>query len=204
VSVATQAKRIRRAPSDAQREILDAAQALLRERPFRAMGVDDVMARTGMTRSTFYHYFRNVDDVAIALMRRVQGEMMEAAAPWLDTGADHDPVVAAQHAIRSSAEIFARNAAVLTAIHEASFQSDAVRDVWRHGVLEDWIRAIAAQLHVQRERGLTRVEDPEEIARALLLMNTTVFVERLGHQPADTPEAVAETLAHIWVGALYR
>jgi len=204
VSVATQAKRIRRAPSDAQREILDAAQALLRERPFREMGVDDIMARTGMTRSTFYHYFRNVDDVAIALMRRVQGEMMEAAAPWLDTGADHDPVVAAQHAIRSSAEIFARNAAVLTAIHEASFQSDAVQDVWRHGVLEDWIRAIAAQLHVQRDRGLTRVEDPEEIARALLLMNTTVFVERLGHQPADTPEAVAETLAHIWVGALYR
>ena len=79
-----------------------------------------------------------------------------------------------------------------------------MQDVWRHGVLEDWIRAIAAQLHVQRDRGLTRVEDPEEIARALLLMNTTVFVERLGHQPADTPEAVAETLAHIWVGALYR
>jgi TetR/AcrR family transcriptional regulator, ethionamide resistance regulator len=202
--MATQAKRIRRSPSDAQREILDAAEALLRERPFHEMGVDDVMARTGMTRSTFYHYFRNVDDVAVALMRRVQGEMMEAAAPWLDAGADHDPVVAARHAIRSSAEIFARNAAVLTAIHEASFQSDAVQDVWRQGVLEDWIRAIAAQLHAQRDRGLTRVEDPEEIARALLLMNTTVFVERLGHQPADTPEAVAETLAHIWVGALYR
>src|SRR2546423_5174042 len=198
------ARRIRRLPQDAEREILDAAESLLAERPFREMGVDDVMARTGMTRSTFYHYFRNVDDVAIALMRRVQGEMMEAAAPWLDTGADHDPVVAAQHAIRSSAEIFARNAAVLTAIHEASFQSDAVLAVLRHGVLEDWIRAIAAQLHVQRDRGLTRVEDPEEIARALLLMNTTVFVERLGHQPADTPEAVAETLAHIWVGALYR
>ena len=196
-------RRIRRAPGDAEREILDAAESLLAERPFRELGVDDVMARTGMTRSSFYHYFRSLDDVAIALMRRVQGEMMVAASPWLEADEDTDPLTAAERAIRGSAEIFARHGAVLTAIHEASFQSEKVKDVWRHGVLEDWIRAIAAQLRAQRERGLTRVDDPEEIARALLLMNTMVFVERLGHQPADSPEAVAATLLHIWAGAIY-
>jgi hypothetical protein len=55
----------------------------------------------------------------------------------------------------------------------------------------------------QRERGATLVAEPEEIARALLLMNTAVFVERLGKQPPDSPEAVADTLAQIWIGALY-
>jgi hypothetical protein len=70
-------------------------------------------------------------------------------------------------------------------------------------VLGDWIRAVAAQLRVQRERGVTHVADPEEIARALLLMNTAVFVERLGKRRADRPEAVAQTLAEIWIGALY-
>ena len=201
--MATHAKRIRRLPSDAQREILDAAETLLGERSFREMSVDELMARTGMRRSSFYHYFRSLDDVAIALMRRVQGEMMEAAAPWLGAAADGDPVVAAERAIHGSAAIFARHGAVLAAIHEASFLYEKVQDVWRDGVLEDWIRAIATQLRAQRERGVTRVEDPEEIARALLLMNTAVFVERLGHQPADSPESVAETLTLIWLGAIY-
>jgi AcrR family transcriptional regulator len=199
----TKPRRIRRLPDDARREILDAAEALLSEQPFRELSVDDLMARTSMTRSSFYHYFRSLDEVAIALMRRVQGEMMEAAAPWLRVGYDGDPAEAARQAIRSSAEIFARHGVVLAAIHQASFRFEAVQQAWREGILQDWISAIAAQLRAQRERGLTRVTDPEEIARALLLMNTAVFVERLGKQSPDPPEAVAETLAVIWIGALY-
>jgi hypothetical protein len=136
-------------------------------------------------------------------MRRVQGEMMEAAAPWLQTGYEGDPAAGAENGIRASAEIFARHGVVLAAIHEASFRYEAVQREWRDGVLEEWIRAIAAQLRAQRERGATSVADPEEIARALLLMNTAVLVERLGKQPPDPPEDVAEILAEIWIGALY-
>src|SRR3954469_21184927 len=202
--MATQPKpRIRRLPGDAEREIVDAAEALLAERPFRELSVDELMARTGMRRSSFYHYFRSLDEVAIALMRRVQGEMMQAAAVWLEATPDDDALAAAERAIAGSADIFARHGAVLAAIHEASFHYEAVQRVWREGVLEDWIRAIAAQLRAQRERGVTRVEDPEEIARALLLTNTAVFVERLGQQHRESPAAVAETLATIWMGAIY-
>jgi AcrR family transcriptional regulator len=199
----TKPRRIRRLPDDARREILDAAEALLSERSFRELSVDDLMARTGMTRSSFYHYFRSLDEVAIALMRRVQGEMMEAASPWLRLDYDGDPAAGAREGIRASAEVFARHGLVLAAIHEASFRYGAVQRAWREGVLEDWIHAIADQLRAQRERGATRVAEPEEIARALLLMNTAVFVERLGKQPHDSPEAVADTLAQIWIGALY-
>jgi TetR/AcrR family transcriptional regulator, ethionamide resistance regulator len=200
---ATKPRRIRRVPDDARREILDAAEALLAKRSFRELSVDDLMGRTGMTRSSFYHYFRSLDEVAIALMRRVQGEMMEAAAPWLRTDYEGDPALAAEQGIRASAEVFARHGLVLGAIHEASFRYEAVQRAWRNGVLEDWIRAVAAQLRAQRERGLTSVADPEEVARALLLMNTAVFVERLGKQPPDKTESVADTLAWIWIGALY-
>jgi len=34
-------------------------------------------------------------------------------------------------------------------------------------------------------------------------MNTAVLVERLGKQPPDPPEAVADSLAEIWIGALF-
>jgi AcrR family transcriptional regulator len=199
----TKSRRIRRRPHDAQREILDAAEVLLAERPFLELSVDDLMARTSMTRSSFYHYFRSLDEVAIALMRRVQGEMMEATAPWLRVDYEGDPAVGLEQGIRASAEVFARHGVVLSAIHEASFRYEAVQREWRDGVLEDWIGAITAQVRAQRDRGLTRVADAEEIARALLLMNTAVLVERLGKQPPDQPDAVADTLAEIWIGALY-
>ena len=199
----TRSRRIRRRPHDARREILDAAEVLLAERPFLELSVDDLMARTSMTRSSFYHYFRSLDEVAIALMRRVQGEMMEATAPWLRVDYDGDPALGLEQGIRASAEVFARHGLVLSAIHEASFRYEAVQREWRDGVLEDWIGAVAAQVRAQRDRGLTRVADAEEIARALLLMNTAVLVERLGKQPPDQPEAVADTLAEIWIGALF-
>jgi AcrR family transcriptional regulator len=202
-SSVTKPRRIRRRPHDARREILDAAEVLLAERPFLELSVDDLMARTSMTRSSFYHYFRSLDEVAIALMRRVQGEMMEATAPWLRVDYEGDPAMGLEQGIRASAEVFARHGLVLSAIHEASFRYEAVEREWRDGVLEDWIGAITAQVRAQRERGVTRVADAEEIARALLLMNTGVFVERLGKRPPDPPQAVADTLAEIWIGALY-
>jgi TetR/AcrR family transcriptional regulator, ethionamide resistance regulator len=199
----TKPRRIRRLPDDARREILDGAEVLLAERPFRELSVDELMARTGMTRSSFYHYFGSLDEVAIALMRRVQGEMMDAVAPWLRVDYEGDPAAGVERGIRASADVFARHGLVLSAIHEASFRYETVQGEWREGILEDWIRAVAALLRAQLGRGETCVADPEEIARALLLMNTAVFVERLGKRPPDQPEAVAATLAHIWIGALY-
>ena len=194
--------RIRRLPDEAQREILDAAEEALAERPFRDLSVDDLMRRTGMRRSSFYHYFRSLEDVAIALLKRVQDEMMEVAIPWMQD--DEDPERSLHRGIYEVAVVYARHGPVLAAIHEASFHHESVQRAWREGVQEDWIRAISARLRDQRERGLTRVEDPDEIARALLLMNTAVFVERLGAEQKASPKAVAETLAWVWAGALYR
>lgn len=196
-------RRIRRAPAVAQKEILDAAEAILAERPFRDLSVDDLMARTGMTRSTFYHHFRSLDDVATGLLRRVQAQMLAAAAPWMRVDESEDPVASVRRAIRAVAEVYAANGPVLAAIHEASYHHDAVRQAWREGVLDEWIRAVAEQLRIQREQGVTTLEDPEEIARALLLMNTAVFIERLGTRPADSPEAVADLLATVWVRTIY-
>jgi TetR/AcrR family transcriptional regulator, ethionamide resistance regulator len=196
-------RRIRRRPADATREILDAAAQILTERPFRELSVDDLMARTGMKRSSFYHYFSSVDEVAIALMRRVQGEMMDAAAPWIRPDFDGDPAFATTRGIHAAATIFARHGRVLAAIHEASFHHDTVQQVWRDGVVVEWINAITEQLRVQRAHGHAGVDDPEAVARSLVLMNTAVFVERLGKVPPDNPDTVAGTLAQIWVATLY-
>jgi AcrR family transcriptional regulator len=201
---ATQQRRIRRTPQQAEREILDAAEALLAERSYRELSVDELMRRTGMTRSTFYHYFRSLEDVAIALLKRAQAEMMDAVAPWLRSAAEtDDPAGNIEQGILGVAKVYARHGRVLAAIDEAARHHEKVEQSWRDAVLRPWVSAVAAQVRAQRERGLSSVEEPEEVAGALLMMNTAVFVERLGRQPADTPEEVAATLSRIWIGALY-
>lgn len=197
-------RRIRRSPEAAEREILDAAESLLAERPYRELSVDELMRRTGMTRPAFYHYFRSLNEVAVGLLHRVQAEMMEAAAPWLATAAEtEDPVRNIERGIRDVAVVFARHGRVLAAIDQAAHHDASVEQAWRSGVLEPWTHAIATQLEANRARGLTTVENPESVAQALLLMNMAVFVERLGRAPTDAPEEVAQTLARIWIGALY-
>lgn len=200
----TEHRRIRRSPEAAQLEILDAAEALLSERSYRELSVDELMQRTGMTRPTFYHYFRRLDEVVVALLGRVQAEMMEAVEPWLSTAAEtDDPRRNIEHGILGVARVYARHGRVLAAIDEAAHHHQTVERAWREGVLAPWIAAVASQVRTNRERGLTTVEQPEELARALLLMNMAVFVECLGREPADRPEDVARTLSWIWVGALY-
>lgn len=197
-------RRIRRSPEQAEREILDAAEAILAERAFRELSVDELMARTGMTRSTFYHYFRSLDEIAIALLHRVHGEMMEAIGFWLEAADDEDPLPPMRRAIGAVAGVYARHGPVMAAINAASFHYESVESVWRERLLEDWLRAIVPRVRAARERGLSAVEDPEATVRALLLMNTVVFADRLGTVPGDPPEAVAGTLAGIWAAALYR
>jgi AcrR family transcriptional regulator len=197
-------RRIRRTPEAAEREILDAAEALLAERPYRELSVDELMRRTGMTRSSFYHYFRSLDEIAVALLRRVQAEMMEAVEPWLRSAAETDDMATnIEQGLLGVTRVFARHGKVLAAIDEAAHHHRTVEQSWRETVLNPWIAAVAVQIRANQERGHTSVDEPEEVARALLLMNMAVFVERLGREPADPPEAVARTLARVWTGTLY-
>lgn len=197
-------RRIRRTPEVAEREILDAAEALLAERPYRELSVDELMGRTGMTRSSFYHYFRRLDEVAVALLNRVQAEMLDAVEPWLRSAAETDDMATnIEQGLLGVTRVFARHGRVLAAIDEAAHHHRTVEQSWRETVLNPWIGAVAAQIRANRERGKTTVDEPEEVARALLLMNMAVFVERLGREPADPPEAVAKTLARAWIGTLY-
>jgi AcrR family transcriptional regulator len=58
-SSASSARRRRRAPEDARQEILGAARRLIAERPLHEVTVLAIMARTTLSRKSFYVYFRD-------------------------------------------------------------------------------------------------------------------------------------------------
>ena len=196
------ARRIRRAPEQAEREILDAAEAFLAGHEFRELRVDELMRATGMKRSSFYHYFRDRSAVIIRLLEEIEGEAAQAAAAWLDDPAG-DPAEAVRTAVAGVAGVWDRHRHVLRAVQAGSFHDPRIEHQYRGVLLEGLVQAVAAGLRRERRRGRTAVSDPDEVARALCLMCAAVFAERLGREPADDPAAVSATLAGIWVSVLY-
>jgi len=77
------ARRRRRTPEVAEREIIAAAEAFLRERPFRELTVDEVMRRTDLSRPSFYVYFRDRHQLVLKVVEHLGGELFTMGDRWL-------------------------------------------------------------------------------------------------------------------------
>lgn len=66
----------------AKQKLLDAALALIREKGFSAMTVDDLCGRAGVTKGAFFHYFKSKDELGVAAAEHwsaVTGALFERA-----------------------------------------------------------------------------------------------------------------------------
>lgn len=192
--------RTRRSPQQAEQEILDAAERLLATRPFRALSVPDLMAEAGLGRSSFWVYFRDRGDLARKLLARAEGEMYAAAGVWLD--ADGQPLDDLRSALRGVVEAYARRGPVLRAVADAASQDEDVELVYRWGVLESFISAVASRLEREVTAGRLQVAAPAELARALIMMNERYLADTLGRSTQPSAEVVTSVLHHIWRGAM--
>src|SRR5437660_5551275 len=68
-----------------RRQILSATESFLRERPFRELSVDAVMAETGLTRTAFYRHFDDSTDLVLRLYADLNQELLEVAEHWAAT-----------------------------------------------------------------------------------------------------------------------
>src|ERR687883_535490 len=84
------ARRRRRSPEEAEQEIVAAAEQLLRERPFRDFTVDEVMRRTGLSRPSFYVYFKDRHALLLRVVQRIGDELQEMSERWF-TGTGPGP-----------------------------------------------------------------------------------------------------------------
>lgn len=193
----------RRTPAQARAEILDATEALLADRSFGELRVEDLMAATGMTRPNFYHYFRNLEAVAVDILARIEGEVMPDVQPWLQMPANPPPERALRHALRVSAETFVRHGVVLRAIYQAAQQYEVLAEHWREVLVDPFIDATTSLLQRQSRQGLLDVADPAGVARALLTMNVHTFMDRAAKQPPDDIDDIVDSLAVVWVRTLY-
>jgi AcrR family transcriptional regulator len=192
-SSARPAQRRRRAPQDARQEILDATRQLIAERPMHEVTVLAIMARTTLSRKSFYVYFSDRSELILALVRPLRAQADAALEDW---AAAADPVAAGRAALRAAASLYRQHGAILRALFWASADDPdlaAARRGLTQPVIDTAVRAISP---VAADPGRLRAT-----AVALVTMN----VHSMLALPADATDAdldqLVDTLAGIWARA---
>jgi AcrR family transcriptional regulator len=200
VATAERPPRRRRRPEDAEREILEAAEALLRQRPAHEVTVMAVMERTTLSRKSFYVYFRDRHELIARLVAPLREELDTRLA---EARAAHETFPdEARAAFLEIARIYVEHGELLRALRESSGHDQDAERVWRD-FTEPPTAAVAARIRRETEAGRSEGLDADATARALITMNLGCFFEQLIDNPRADAEQLVETLVEIWTRTIY-
>ena len=175
------------APPSARQRILDTAFRLFYARGIRAVGVDLIIAESGVAKATFYKHFPAKDDLVVAYLDRVDGvwgDQLRAAAEA--AGPDPaDQLVGLFDALGAACRREGyRGCAFINAAAEAMPGTPVhERTVAHKRAVLAWVRGLAAE---------AGAADPDVLARSLTLLLDGGLAS--GALDAD-PEAAAQAKA---------
>ncbi|KAA9150738.1 TetR/AcrR family transcriptional regulator [Amycolatopsis acidicola] len=189
---------------DRENAILATAEKLLETRPLREISIDDLARGAGISRPTFYFYFRSKDAVLLALLERVVDEADSSALDMMEESRGDAPQ-AWRACINVFYETFSSHRAVALAIASARETNPAVRELWS-SVMDRWVDRIAAVIESERARGAAPPGRPaRDLAVALNLMNERMLHAAFAGERPMVPESeVVDVLLEIWLAAIYR
>ena len=193
-------RRRRRTPEVAEREIIGAAEALLRERPFRELTVDEVMRRTDLSRPSFYVYFRDRHQLVLRVVERLGAELFTMSERWYK-GTGDGPTLA-REAIDGIVAVYADHGPVMRALADAAADDRDVEAAYG-ALVRSFVDATARHIEEEIEAGRVLPLDPQQTATALVWMMERYLNLSLGREPATPRETVSHTLATIWIRVLY-
>ena len=194
---------IRPSGDDREQAILATAERLLAERSFADISVDDLAKGAGLSRPTFYFYFKSKEAVLLSLLEPVIARAdaeFDGAVQRLPT----DPRRVWRNGIEAFFTAFASNRALSSAAREALATSAELRTVWS-GFMQKWIDQTADLITAERARGAAPETVPAaDLATSLNQMNERAMMAALSAEPPAVDEdRVVDALTHIWVSSIY-
>jgi AcrR family transcriptional regulator len=180
------------APVGARDRILDTAFRLFYAHGVRGVGVDTVIAESGVAKATLYKHFPRKDDLALAYLDRIdgiwRGQLQAAAAAAGDD--PRDRLVGMFDALVTACrrDGYHGCAFINTAAETAAGSDVHARTVEHKAEVRRWVRDLAAE---------AGANDPDALARALtLLLDGGLSAGVLDADPgaADAAKAAARAL----------
>lgn len=183
-----------------EHEILEATERLLSDRMFRELTIADVMAEAGASRTAFYRYFPDLESVLLRRLADVNVQMEEARDRWL--AESDDPVGSIYDAALGFATIFRQHGRFLLAFADAATGATDVDAAWR-SLVEGFTEVTSGRVRSLCERGLCRIDDPDEVTRALVWMTERYLLETYGRGSGVAARRTAGCIALIWQRSLF-
>jgi TetR/AcrR family transcriptional repressor of nem operon len=181
--------------------IMDAAQDLVLQQGFAATSIDQILARTGITKGAFFYHFKSKADLALALVERYAALDVEHLERTLDRAErlTRDPlqevlifVGLLQEEAHALTEPFA-GCLYASYCYEAQLFDERTFGVVRAG-MQDWRARFAAKVQAALDRHPPRLPaTADELAGMILAIFEGSFV--LAKILAE-PQFIAEQLGH--------
>ncbi|MFN8110470.1 MAG: TetR/AcrR family transcriptional regulator [Thermoleophilia bacterium] len=149
----------------ARQRVLDTAARLFAQRGVRAVGVDTIIAGSGVAKATFYRHFPSKDELVVAVLDRADAEWLArlSEAAQAAGGDPRDQLVAAFEAlVDECARPEFHGCLFLGTAAQSDPGSGAHQRARRHkDAVHDWLCELARRAWAT---------DPEELARQLALL----------------------------------
>lgn len=189
---------------DREQAILATAERLLQERPLGDFSVDDLAKGAGISRPTFYFYFRSKNAVLLSLLDEMNGKA-QAALRSLGGISSDDPAELWRARIEAFFEVSGSHPAVAVAGAAAKATNPEARHLWS-ALMQRWISLTTMAINAERGRGAAPDTVPaEHLAVALNMLNERVMAATfMGEDQAIPDDLAIDTLLHIWLASIYR
>lgn len=184
----------------ARLRILETTKALMADHPWSEISIQEIMAVSGVSRTSFYRHFDDGQHLLLTLLEEVAGKTGAPAETWL--AATGSPIDALRAAVAELVSVYETHGPILQAVAEAAAQ-DADIDAVYHQVAGGFIETVSARIVIDVASGASPVRDPTETARALVWMCERYLAETMGRGPRTDVETVRTTVFEIWARAVY-
>src|SRR3954447_11795234 len=184
----------------ARQRVISSALKLADKRSFRDLTIDEITRSAGVSRPAFYTHFSDKEELLLAAVGEVSGDLYEMADRWWHGVGP--PAERVRRAIEGVVSVYAADARLLRIAAEVATYDDAARALWLD-IAERFIEATADHVRSEQDVGLIpRTLDPRATAEALFWMAERCCYMYLG-RGERTPKQVVQALVPVWVAALY-
>jgi AcrR family transcriptional regulator len=179
-----------------------ATELLLQQGPFGDLRVEDILALTDVSRSTFYTHFGSKHDVLAELLAGAADDLTGVVDRLAAQGTD-PPDRWMRRSVAGFASAWRRHEIVLQAAHQHWHGNPRLTARWLE-LHDRLIEAGAIAIDAGRERGSVAAGPPAQHLAATMVWGSTqtLLMSGLGTVPALDDEAAVSTLTHLFLRTL--
>jgi AcrR family transcriptional regulator len=164
------------------------------------MTVNALMASTGLSRSAFYQYFKDLHEVMETLLDMLKDEVFAVTGAWFEGVGD--PIALLNESLSGLVGVCYRFGPVLRATDDAAATDSRLEQAWSQFV-NQFDDAVTARIEADQKQGLIPNFDASPVAVALNRLDAYTLIDAFGQRPRKQPEPVREALVRIWISTLY-